>query len=177
MGHVLPVTPNHSYTSYMSQAQRLIGGILCLDFINTTGDSEPGDAALSDAVVARTQRFRAALRRILEAEARGTGAASADLASLNRILSASGAKRGLIPTVRGYGWGWLGDGAGPERLLWPVAFSAARLLESPDLVRLKSCDGCGRLFLDASHNRSRRWCDMQGCGNRAKVARYRARKD
>lgn len=161
----------------MSQAQRLIGGILCLDFINTTGDSEPGEALFGGVDAARAQRFRAALRRIMEAEARGTGAAPQDLAALNRILSASGARRGLIPTVRGYGWGWLDDAAGPERLLWPVAFSAARLLESPDLIRLKSCDGCGRLFLDASHNRSRRWCDMQGCGNRAKVARYRARKD
>jgi len=165
------------YTGYMSHAQRLIGGILCLDFINTTGDSEAGEAPSGGADAARAQRFRAALRRILEAEARGTGAAPADLAALNRILSASGARRGLIPTVRGYGWGWLDDAAGPERPLWPVAFSAARLLESPDLARLKSCDGCGRLFLDASHNRSRRWCDMQGCGNRAKVARYRARKD
>jgi len=161
----------------MSQAQSLIGGIPCIDFINTEGGSGPESEPLGGAEAARVQRFRAALRRLLSAEARGVGAAPKDLAALNRILSASGARRGLIPTVRGYGWGWLDDGAGPERLLWPVAFSAARLLESPDLSRLKSCDGCGRLFLDASHNRSRRWCDMQGCGNRAKVARYRARKD
>ncbi len=161
----------------MSQAQRLIGGIACLDFVNTPGGSDPEDGARSGTGTARLRPFRAALRRILEAEARGTGAAAGDLSVLNRILSAAGSRRGLISTVRGYGWGWLDEAGGPERLLWPVAFSAARLLESPDLVRLKSCDGCGRLFLDASHNRSRRWCDMQGCGNRAKVARYRARKD
>lgn len=161
----------------MPQDQRLIGGVLCLDFINTAGASDPGAEPLDGPDPARVQRFRAALRRILNAEARGIGAAPGDLAALNRILSAAGARRGLIPTVRGYGWGWLAEAAGPERLLWPVAFSAARLLESADLARLKSCDGCGRLFLDASHNRSRRWCDMQGCGNRAKVARYRARKD
>jgi predicted RNA-binding Zn ribbon-like protein len=161
----------------MSHAQSLIGGIPCLDFINTEGASEPGDEPMGTAATARIQRFRAALRRLLHAEAMGAGAAPEDLAALNRILSASGARRGLIPTVRGYGWGWLDEAAGPEQLLWPFAFSAARLLESPDLSRLKSCDGCGRLFLDASHNRSRRWCDMQGCGNRAKVARHRARKD
>jgi predicted RNA-binding Zn ribbon-like protein len=161
----------------MPQSQRLIGGIPCLDFINTEEPSESGDEPLSGAAAARTHRFRAALRRLLDAEARGVGAAPADLAALNRILTAAGARRGLIPTVRGYGWGWLDESPGPEQLLWPVAFSAARLLESPDLARLKSCDGCGRLFLDASRNRSRRWCDMQGCGNRAKIARYRARKD
>ncbi len=107
----------------------------------------------------------------------GIGASSRDLAALNRILARSAVRRGLIPTVRGYGWGWLDNAADPDQLLWPVAFSAARLLEGPDLSRLKRCDGCGRLFLDASRNRTRRWCDMQGCGNRAKVARHRARKD
>ena len=55
-----------------------------------------------------------------------------------------------------------------------LAWSAARLLDSPDLVRLKACH-CGRLFLDGSRNRSRRWCDKGECGNRANVARFRSR--
>jgi len=46
----------------------------------------------------------------------------------------------------GYGWGFLDDSAGLARVLWPVAFSAARLLEGADLEHLKSCGGCGRLF-------------------------------
>lgn len=174
-------TIKSSYDGYMHQAQRLLGGILCLDFINTPGESaaahDPQDPGMSPGNVARVQRFRATLRRLLDAEARGLGASPDDLAALNQVLSISGARRGLIPTVRGYGWGWLDGPVGLERFLWPVAFSAARLLEGPDLARLKACDGCGRLFFDASHNRSRRWCDMQGCGNRAKAARHRARKD
>jgi predicted RNA-binding Zn ribbon-like protein len=165
----------------MSPTQSLIGGIRCLDFINTGGtlpiENEALDPAISPATISRVQRFRASLRRLLDAEARGLGASPDDLAELNRVLSIAGARRGLIPTVRGFGWGWLDGSPGTERLLWPVAFSAARLLEGPDLARLKACDGCGRLFLDASRNRSRRWCDMQGCGNRAKAARHRARKD
>lgn len=161
----------------MPAPQSLIGGTLCLDFINTTGESGPEPPEFSSAERSRVARFRAALRRLLHAEASGVGAASVDLDVLNGLLAKSGAHRGLIPTVRGYGWGWLDDKSGVERELWPVAFSAARLLEGPDLARLKACGGCGRLFLDASHNRSRRWCDMQGCGNRAKAARYRARKD
>jgi predicted RNA-binding Zn ribbon-like protein len=36
-------------------------------------------------------------------------------------------------------------------------------------------DDCGWLFVDASRNRSRRWCDMSECGNRAKAQRFRAR--
>lgn len=48
----------------------------------------------------------------------------------------------------------------------------------PGWRRLKSCADldCGRVFLDASRNTSRRWCDMAGCGNRAKTAAFRARR-
>jgi predicted RNA-binding Zn ribbon-like protein len=40
-------------------------------------------------------------------------------------------------------------------------------------------NGCGWLFVDISKNHSRRWCDINDCGNRAKQRRYqqRARKD
>lgn len=177
----LQTTIKRRYDGYMPQSQSLIGGTVCLDFINTAGGpqaaADPTDPDISPGNAVRTQRFRTTLRRLLDAEARGLSADPKDLAALNNILARSGARRGLIPTVRGYGWGWLDGPVRPERSLWPIAFSAARLLEGPDLARLKACDGCGRLFLDASHNRSRRWCDMQGCGNRAKAARHRARKD
>ena len=67
----------------------------------------------------------------------------------------------------------------PERVLWPVVWSAANLLTSRILERVGQCAddrGCGWLFMDLSRNRSRRWCDMKDCGNRDKVRRYYARK-
>ncbi|MES2123478.1 MAG: CGNR zinc finger domain-containing protein [Gemmatimonadota bacterium] len=154
-------------------------GVLCLDFIHLVGDPSAflESGPLSPRTQAEIRRFRTALRRLLEAEAAGVGGSERDLDSLNRILAQAGARRGLRPTVRGYGWGWIGTQPDElARLLWPVAWSAARLLDSPDLVRLKGCDGCGRLFLDGSRNRSRRWCDKGGCGNRVNVARYRSRQ-
>jgi predicted RNA-binding Zn ribbon-like protein len=44
--------------------------------------------------------------------------------------------------------------------------------------RLKVCpaDDCLWAFYDRSRNRSRRWCDMEVCGNRAKVRGYRERR-
>ena len=47
----------------------------------------------------------------------------------------------------------------------------------PRWQRVKRCPGtdCGWVFVDASRNASRRWCDMAGCGNRAKSAAFRAR--
>jgi predicted RNA-binding Zn ribbon-like protein len=52
-----------------------------------------------------------------------------------------------------------------------------------DVVRLKEVDrlricaypGCGKVLVDLSKNRSKRFCD-DGCGNRAAVEAYRARK-
>ncbi len=44
-------------------------------------------------------------------------------------------------------------------------------------ARVKACAeaGCGTLFHDTSRNRSRRWCAMEDCGNRAKARRHYAR--
>jgi predicted RNA-binding Zn ribbon-like protein len=44
--------------------------------------------------------------------------------------------------------------------------------------RLKICaaDDCAWAFYDTSKNRSKTWCSMQVCGNRAKTRSYRARQ-
>jgi predicted RNA-binding Zn ribbon-like protein len=64
-----------------------------------------------------------------------------------------------------------------DRVLWEAAASAADLLTSPDLARVKTCPGagCAWLFLDRSRNGTRRWCDMSVCGNRAKARRHYSR--
>ncbi|HZQ81127.1 MAG TPA: CGNR zinc finger domain-containing protein [Gaiellaceae bacterium] len=43
--------------------------------------------------------------------------------------------------------------------------------------RMKACraEDCRWVFLDTAKNRSRAWCSMSSCGNRAKVNAYRAR--
>lgn len=59
-----------------------------------------------------------------------------------------------------------------------IAGSLAHYLADHDLHRLRVCanDGCRWLFVDRSPAGRRRWCDMRTCGNRAKVARHRARR-
>ena len=60
-----------------------------------------------------------------------------------------------------------------------VAFTALlRASARPAWSRVKACRGtdCGWVFVDASRNGSRRWCEMASCGNRAKTARFRARR-
>jgi predicted RNA-binding Zn ribbon-like protein len=69
----------------------------------------------------------------------------------------------------------LGDGiAAPlGRLLAIVAAAQA----DGSWTRLKACraEDCRWAFFDASRNRSRTWCSMSVCGNRAKARAYRAR--
>lgn len=52
-----------------------------------------------------------------------------------------------------------------------------RAMARPGWPRFKACrgDDCRWVFVDASRNTSRRWCDMANCGNRAKVATFRDR--
>lgn len=58
-----------------------------------------------------------------------------------------------------------------------IAGSLAHYIAEHDVTRLRICaaDDCRWRFVDRSPARRRRWCDMSTCGNRAKVARHRAR--
>lgn len=122
--------------------------------------------------------LRSAVYRVLRDFAEGRRPDAGHLALLNAWVERGAAHRMLAAGAEGYGWAWeVGDPPDLGRILWPVALSAAELLTGEKASRLRSCDGdgCGWLFLDESRNRSRRWCDMSDCGNRAKVRRYRAR--
>ena len=73
-------------------------------------------------------------------------------------------------------WTWkaLATDAGAPALL--LAQRALDLLIGAEPPRLHACasETCRWLFLDTSKNRTRRWCDMKICGNRAKARRYSA---
>jgi predicted RNA-binding Zn ribbon-like protein len=64
----------------------------------------------------------------------------------------------------------------PSGLDAATAHSVLRLIAMPDPDRMKICGNCGWLFIDRSKNRSRAWCDMAVCGNRAKANRFYRRK-
>lgn len=57
-----------------------------------------------------------------------------------------------------------------------IAADAIHLLAA-ERARLTTCDlsECGALLLSRSRGETRRWCSMETCGNRAKVAAYRRR--
>jgi len=74
-------------------------------------------------------------------------------------------------------WTWRAQDDALDGLLWPFVRSAVELLTSEDLERVRECAAvdCAWLFVDAIHNRSRRWCDMKSFGNREKAHRHYAR--
>ena len=98
-----------------------------------------------------------------------------DLALLNQTLRQALPHLQVISSSMGFNWGWEDDPQALDQIIWPVARSAADLLTSNNLTRVRQCAddrGCGYLFMDTSRNRSRRWCSMESCGNRAKATRH-----
>lgn len=123
-------------------------------------------------------RLREASSRLFRAWLGRRAADPADLALLNAQLRRSPTDRELVATASGYVWRRAREGDAPALLLGILAQATAELLTSPELRRLRLCEGagCGWLFLDLSPNRSRRWCSMESCGNRAKARRHYARR-
>ena len=64
-----------------------------------------------------------------------------------------------------------------EALLLPIAEAIALFVCTEDFTYVKACEGpvCTLLFADRSRRRTRRWCSMAICGNRAKQAAHRHR--
>lgn len=130
------------------------------------------------AVLERAIALREAIYRVFSAVAGEHVPEAADIATLSDALAEAVSRLRLVWGADGFAWGWVGDEASLGQVLWPVAQSAAELLTSDELSRVGVCDGedCGWLFFDTSKNRSRRWCDMGDCGNRAKARRHYRRR-
>jgi predicted RNA-binding Zn ribbon-like protein len=117
--------------------------------------------------VAWFQRLRTSVRTVLECGTEAAADLDAAVAEVPvRLHYQSDHARGALP---------LHAAAPFDRLrlaLATAALDAAHL----DRSRIRRCASrrCVLLFYDATRNRSRRWCDMTICGNRAKAsAHYR----
>jgi predicted RNA-binding Zn ribbon-like protein len=67
--------------------------------------------------------------------------------------------------------------SGVDGALGRVLAAAAETMAAGEWVRLKACrsESCRWAFYDEARNRSRAWCSMAVCGNRAKARTYRQR--
>jgi len=193
----------------------LLGGKLCLDFVNTVdwrGAENPQEFLNSysdlikwsqhvglttnregqiliqkanqcpseaESVLTRAIELRENNYRLFNSIAEGASPPKKDLTAFNKYLSRTMKQLKIIETKDGLTWDSSGNKDRLDWMLNPIVRSTAELLVSGDLKRVKKCadSSCGWLFLDISRNKSRRWCDMKDCGNRAKASRfYRRRK-
>lgn len=176
-----------------------VGGSLWVDLLNTTPVMNGrafdfiGDAAHlsrwaaaarlglagvnTEAEADAAQALRVELRAAFGSMARGAGVPPGVAAVVNAALARIEVRRRL-------------EISGPSAALVerqavtpPVAAAAiaadfARFSCDYEPSRLKHCDNpsCTAVFYDRGKNNRRRWCSMTACGNRDKVANYRARK-
>jgi predicted RNA-binding Zn ribbon-like protein len=81
-------------------------------------------------------------------------------------------KDGVLSVTRRY------DQTSPDGLLAPLAEAVAEFLATADFRLVRRCEGedCVLWFYDRTKAHRRRWCSMDVCGNRNKVAKFRSRK-
>jgi predicted RNA-binding Zn ribbon-like protein len=133
------------------------------------------------AAYARAVKVRAYLYDLFRAVAVGRPPPGRCIAALRRDEAEALARAELVSGAGGFAWSWAHDDD-LARPLRPVVHAAVELLTAGSrrqvdtLTRVKRCHGCQWLFIDASKNRSRRWCSMDDCGTDEKVRRYVARR-
>jgi len=148
-----------------------------LDWLKQAGFPPPTERppARSGALLKAALELRKTAQELVRArKAGGVG----NVATLNRMLAFGNSYPELVWSKR----------AGPtleqrrragsiEALLVPVAEAVATLLAQGDFTLIRKCGGtdCVLWFYDHTKAHRRRWCSMELCGNRMKVAAFRAR--
>ena len=176
-------TPRGTRIEWLSDGKDLV------DWLERAGSIEPAgaarlrpspSAALDDSA-RRAREFRQWLRKFVVAHmGKSLRATTAAVAPLNELLAndrsfprVEATKERFLVSRRVRRW------ESPEELLQPIAEAAADLICHQDFRLIRSCGAsdCTLLFLDRTKAHTRRWCSMSVCGNRAKAAAHRARKD
>lgn len=131
------------------------------------------DPAGAEEALQAARTLREALYAIFSARALGGEVPTGDLTCLNRALGEALPNLYLGLRDGQLAWQWQHRTAELASPLWPIARAAADLLTAGS-APVRECGGaqCTWLFLDHSRGRSRRWCSMASCGNRAKARRH-----
>lgn len=165
----------HNATDLISWAQHI--GILSVAQAEALLHQIEEQPERATTVFDRAIQLRETLYRIFSAIAAQKPQHADDLELLNTLLSEMQRHLHLVATDSRFIWEWTQTDR-IELILWQIVRATADLLTSNDRDRIRECAGvgCGWVFLDFSRNRSRRWCDMEDCGNRAKAYRHYDRK-
>jgi predicted RNA-binding Zn ribbon-like protein len=135
------------------------------------------DPAFADQVMRRLRKVRSGLRELVDATVEHRPPDPAALRDVNRALRTQYVYE-LIPASDGISLDHRHEGDPVDGALARLSETIARELTQGESERLRICanDECRWVFYDTSAAGRRKWCDMATCGNRAKVARHRARQ-
>jgi len=137
--------------------------------------------SLEEDTMRKAVLLRETIYRIFSAVAHEKHPSEEDVRILNEFISGYSVSSRIVRTGNEYQWAWVPEKGMEGRMLWPIAKSAADLLTSDQLARVTECaneeEGCGWVFLDKTRSRTRRWCSMSGCGNRAKARAWYVRHE
>lgn len=191
------MAPTTETSSEFRDGFPFVGGATWLDLLNTTPAGETGPQELIDApdqalawlkaaglgdaagdaneTMADLRALRAELRPVFEGLEAGKPLSDAVLTSVNHRLAGLNGHHVLQRGEDGPALGLAFNPAEPTAL---IALDFARFVCEAEPARLKRCaaDHCTLVFYDRGRNNTRRWCTMSLCGNRDKVARFRARR-
>ncbi|MEK1891376.1 MAG: ABATE domain-containing protein [Phyllobacterium sp.] len=178
-------TPIDSEVDWLASGDGLIDWLAQAELVPATVIAEIKASAMPgelDKIAHQARNLREWFRQFVR-DRKGTALTCEhlkELESLNRLLRRDeafteivGAEDGggALKTVMSRRW------RSPESLLLPIAESLARFVCEEDFSRVKACEGhaCTLMFVDRTRRKSRRWCSMAICGNRAKQAAHRLR--
>jgi predicted RNA-binding Zn ribbon-like protein len=133
------------------------------------------ESAAAEALVG-CRELREAAAVILYAAVDDRTPAASQIKDLDRFFKEAREHQQLAWSGSRLVWEWPASETGAELPFWTLSLSTMRLLTSDDMSRVRACEkpDCRWLFLDASKNHTRRWCDMKICGNRMKARRFKA---
>jgi len=135
-----------------------------------------GESAIAQQTLEAVREFRERLRKQVLAWEGGADVDRTTVADLNRLLAAHPMLSKLQATGNAPSMELWFEPRQPKDLFAPLAHSAAKLFAEADRSRVRKCGQCVLHFYDTSKKGIRRWCSMQLCGNRLKVAAYARRQ-
>jgi predicted RNA-binding Zn ribbon-like protein len=150
-------------------------GILSRETASQLADIAEDSPDKAESVLQEGIELREAIYRIFSAVANLRSVDTDDLQILELSMQKSYPFLHISSSGPVFELAWKQDSKSLGQVLWPVIHSAVQLLTSEGLERVGQCEddrGCGWLFFDTSRNKSRRWCSMETCGNRAKSQRH-----
>ena len=135
-----------------------------------------GESGRARRAVEAMRGLREKLRKEILAWERGDAIHHSAVDELNRLMADHPMRTRLKASGSGSSTELYFESHQPEDLFAPLAHRAAMLFANVDRKRVRKCEHCVGHFHDTSKKGTRRWCSMQLCGNRQKVAAYAARQ-